>query len=263
MKKIIIFTSDSTRHKAFRIFISNQKKVDVLRTYSERKQKKNENNNPGLLNHFKKRNAYEKVFFNKIIKKFKDRSNNKFCNKGYVSTKRCLKEVLDLNPDLIVVYGSSILKGKILNIFKKKILNVHLGLSPYYRGSGTNVFPFVNNEPEFAGVTFMYINKEIDAGEVIHQFRSELDKDDNIHKIGNKMIIRMFSCYSKLIVGLDKIERKKQIKSKINHYYKRKDFDQNKLNILNKNFKKNFLKNYLIKKKFRDKKVKIIQQSWL
>ena len=78
----------------------------------------------------------------------------------------------------------------------------------------------------------MYINKEIDAGEVIHQFRSELDKDDNIHKIGNKMIIRMFSCYSKLIVGLDKIERKKQIKSKINHYYKRKDFDQNKLNIL-------------------------------
>ena len=159
MKKIIIFTSNSIRHKAFRIFISNQKKIKVLRTFSEKKQKKNNNKDLKLLNHFKKRNFYEKIYFNKIIKNLKDKSKNKFCSRGYVSTKKCLKEILSLGPDIIIVYGSSILKGEILKIFKKKILNVHLGLSPYYRGSGTNIFPFINNEPEFAGVTFMYIDK--------------------------------------------------------------------------------------------------------
>ena len=119
MKKIIIFTSNSIRHKAFRIFISNQKKIIVLRTFSEKKQKKNNNKDLKLLNHFKKRNFYEKIYFNKIIKNFKDKSKNIVCSRGYVSTKKCLKEILSLGPDIIVVYGSSMLKGEILKFSKE------------------------------------------------------------------------------------------------------------------------------------------------
>ena len=225
-----------------------------MRTFSEKKQKKNNNKDLKLLNHFKKRNFYEKIYFNKIIKNFKDKSKNIFCSRGYVSTKKCLKEILSLGPDIIVVYGSSILKGEILKIFKKKILNVHLGLSPYYRGSGTNIFPFINNEPEFAGVTFMYLDKGIDTGEIIHQFRSNVYQKDNIHQIGNRMIVDMFYRYSKLILGFDNIKTKKQIRAGINRYYKKKDFGQNEINILNNFFKSSFLKDYITKKKIETKK---------
>ena len=47
-------------------------------------------------------------------------------------------------------------KGKILKEFRSKIINAHLGLSPYYRGSGTNIFPFVNKEIEYVGVTYVF-----------------------------------------------------------------------------------------------------------
>ena len=40
------------------------------------------------------------------------------------------------------------------------MINVHLGLSPYYKGSATNFWPFVNNELQFLGVTFMVTDKE-------------------------------------------------------------------------------------------------------
>ena len=75
----------------------------------------------------------------------------------------------ELNPTQILVYGTSIIKGELVNYFTGKILNLHLGISPYYRGSGTNYFPFVNNEPEYAGCTFMYLDHGIDTGEIIHQ----------------------------------------------------------------------------------------------
>ena len=53
-------------------------------------------------------------------------------------------------------------------MFSRKFLNVHLGLSPYYRGSGTNVWPLINTEPDMVGAT-LCIDAGIDNGEIIHQ----------------------------------------------------------------------------------------------
>ena len=39
-----------------------------------------------------------------------------------------------------MVYGTTIIKGDLIRIFEKRIINLHLGLSPYYRGAGTNFF---------------------------------------------------------------------------------------------------------------------------
>jgi len=38
MIKIVILTSDQTRHNFFRISLSNQKQIKVLKTFSEKKQ---------------------------------------------------------------------------------------------------------------------------------------------------------------------------------------------------------------------------------
>ena len=61
-------------------------------------------------------------------------------------------------------------------------------MSPYYRGSGTNFWPFVNNELQFIGATFMHIDEGVDTGEIIHQIRANIFHDDNIHQIGNRLI---------------------------------------------------------------------------
>ena len=63
---------------------------------------------------------------------------------------------------------------KYLKVFSNKILNIHLGLSPFYRGQATNYWAFVNNEIQFIGATFHKIDGGIDTGPIIHQIRPKV-----------------------------------------------------------------------------------------
>lgn len=270
-KKIIILTSSDIRHQCFRFFLSNQKGIKVLKSFSEtgnpifkRKSEKNFNN----IHHLLKRHAFQRRqmemdIFGLYIKSTIDKSNNIDCENGFSSSIKFLKIAKKLKPDLIVVYGSSIIRGEILNIFKNKIINVHLGLSPYYRGSGTNYFPFVNNEPEYSGATFMYLDKTIDNGEIIHQIRSRIFTGDSFHQIGNRLISDMFGVYSQIILNFSKIKKKRMNLSKKGLFYKRKDFTLSSLLKLKKNFSDNIIEKYLNNKISRDKKVPLIFQKFI
>ena len=162
------------------------------------------------------------------------------------------------------MYGSSIIKGAILKEYKKKIINIHLGLSPYYTGSGTNFFPFVNNEPQFAGATFMFLDEGIDTGEIIHQIRARILKNDNIHKIGNRLIKDVCKNYSQIIINFNKIKKiKTKIIKKKHLYYRKRDFTNKSLEQMNYNFKTGMIKKYLNRKQIIDKKFPLIRQKWI
>jgi len=271
LKNIVIFTSSELRHRAFRYFISNHQNIKVLRTYSEEGSVLKKNLEVGknknyeiLLNHLKERDDCEKAFFLNYVNNKKDFSNSISCKNGFISSIDCLNEVKKLNPDLIVVYGSTIIKGDLLKLFRNKILNVHLGLSPYYRGSGTNYFPFVLNEPEYAGATFMYLDEGIDTGEIIHQIRPRIFEDDTFHMVGNRLIKDMFTIYGKLIEKFSKIKKVNIEFSKSKRLlFKNKDFTIETLVKLKENFKNKILKKYLKNKNVRDLNVPIIKQDWI
>ena len=250
------------RHLAFINYLQKIKEIKIVGAFAEKKFQKNTIKNPVLINHFKQRYNFEKIYFKKFIKK-KNWDFLNYCNKGFISSIYCLNLIKKLKPDLIIVYGSSILRGKLINYYKKRILNVHLGLSPYYRGSGTNIFPLINNEPEYIGATFMFLDKGIDTGQIIHQIRAKLNKKDTVHDIGNKLILRMFSIYKKLILNFDKIKFKKQKKVKISKFYKKKDFTKKNLCIMKENFKKDMIRKFLKKEKIIEKKIKLVEQSWI
>ncbi len=91
-------------------------------------------------------------------------------------------------PDIIVVFGTNIIKGELLTI-TPNILNLHLGMSPYYNGSSTNFWPMYNNEYEFVGVTIHYLDAGVDTGPIISQQRALICEGDTPHTIGNKNII--------------------------------------------------------------------------
>ena len=44
-------------------------------------------------------------------------------------------------PDVVLVFGTGLLKAPLIGAFPGRIINIHLGLSPYYRGAGTNFWP--------------------------------------------------------------------------------------------------------------------------
>ncbi|MGQ7843335.1 formyl transferase [Granulosicoccus sp. 3-233] len=75
--------------------------------------------------------------------------------------------ILDADrPDVIVVYGTAIIRE---NIFGKAgiiTLNMHTGLSPWYRGDSTLFWPVYFNEPEKLGVTVHQLVESVDGGAI-------------------------------------------------------------------------------------------------
>ena len=92
-------------------------------------------------------------------------------------------------PDVVLVFGTGLLKRPLLDRFPGRVLNIHLGLSPYYRGAGTNFWPLVNGEPEYCGATIHFLDDGVDTGPIIAHVRPEIRAGDGPHDIGNKTIV--------------------------------------------------------------------------
>jgi folate-dependent phosphoribosylglycinamide formyltransferase PurN len=92
------------------------------------------------------------------------------------------------NPDFIVVYGTGLIKAPMLKAFEGRMINIHLGLSPYYRGAGTNFWPLVKGEPECVGATIHVLVDRVDAGPVLVQVRPSASAADRAHELGTKAL---------------------------------------------------------------------------
>ena len=73
--------------------------------------------------------------------------------------------------DTVVVFGTNLIKPPLLNRWSGRMINLHLGLSPYYRGAGTNFYPLLNEEPEYVGATIHLIDAGIDSGSALARGR--------------------------------------------------------------------------------------------
>lgn len=83
-----------------------------------------------------------------------------------------------LAPDLIVVvaYGQ-FLKTEVLNLPPLGCINVHASLLPKYRGAAPIQWAIANGEIE-TGVTTMYVNERMDAGDIVDQRVEPIFPDD-------------------------------------------------------------------------------------
>ena len=181
--------------------------------------------------HFKERESSELDFFG---------SNTDFPEEclvhqvafGKINTQETLEILKHNDIDCILLFGSSIIKPILTDEFPNRVINLHLGLSPYYKGSGTNFFPIVNNEFECLGATIHLAIDKVDAGAILHQIRiDDFTESDTIHSIGNKIIKRAGELYP-MVVSLylsGKIELKPQ--QEVSHFkeYKVKDFTASSL----------------------------------
>ena len=91
--------------------------------------------------------------------------------------------------DVLVVYGTNLIRAPLLTTWSGRIINLHLGLSPYYRGTATNFYPLLNEEPQYVGATIHLIDAGIDSGPIFRHARPEIVIDDAPHTIGCKAIL--------------------------------------------------------------------------
>lgn len=141
-------------------------------------------------------------------------------NHKYVS-----EQIIAFKADIIVVFGTNILKDPILKACPK-ILNMHLGMSPYFNGTSTNFWPMYLGILEYIGVTIHYLDAGVDTGDIIGQIRAQIDRTDTPHTIGNKNILAGVSLMKQILPFIAKNDWKgvKQWASNKWPVYRMKDF---------------------------------------
>lgn len=94
-----------------------------------------------------------------------------------------------LNPDIIcvVAYGK-ILPKEILDIPKKGCINLHASLLPQYRGAAPIQWAILNGD-KITGVSTMYMNEEMDEGDIILSKKIEIGEYETTGELWNRLAI--------------------------------------------------------------------------
>ncbi len=251
---IVFLTGSELRHSFVRKAIALSRGVSVTRSYCEGTEKSvwrlvesaGACADDARARHLAARDQSEKDFFAAFVALAPDRSDPIFLPKGEINEPGHADDIGALRPDLLACYGSSLIRAPLLTRFEGRFLNVHLGLSPYYRGAGTNFWPLVRGEPEFVGATFMHIDAGIDTGKIIHQIRARIFPGDTPHQIGNRLITDMALVYADIIRNFAVLPEMPQLEvpSQV-RVYRQKDFTEESARELLRQFAEGLVERYL------------------
>lgn len=84
-----------------------------------------------------------------------------------------------LNSDLHIVFGASYIKGWLIDfLVEHKAVNIHMGLSPYYRGSSCNFWALYDGNPHYVGATIHMLSRGLDSGAMLYHALPALSDED-------------------------------------------------------------------------------------
>lgn len=264
-ERIVILTRDALRHDYVRLAFGLDDELEVLRTYCETSggdllEEARSRGEAVRVDHLQRRARSERDFFGHVVNLVPDRSNPVEIPAGSINDERYYDEITDLDPDLLVAYGCSIIEDPLLGAYEGRFLNLHLGLSPYYRGKGTNFWPLVNGEPEYVGGTFMHIDAGVDTGEIIHQLRARVHPDDGPHDIGNRLLADAGQVYPVLARRFEDLHHVDQPPgAEERYYYEHADYSQAATEQLYDNFDAGMVDTYLAEREGRVAAVPIVK----
>jgi folate-dependent phosphoribosylglycinamide formyltransferase PurN len=150
-----------------------------------------------------------------------------------------------LAPDVVLVFGTSLLSQSLIDAFAGNVINIHLGLSPYYRGAGTNFWPLVNREPEYCGATIHFLDAGVDSGPILAHVRPDIAAGDGPHDIGNKTIVAAVDALASVASAHVTLPLRGLSQEGGGRLYKRADFSADAVRRLYANFETGMIDEYL------------------
>ena len=166
----------------------------------------------GMLNkintiHFKKRLFAEKKYF-KIRRKTSTPIEIVNIKKNQINSLKIKKKIKKFKPICIIAYGCKMLDKEYNKLGIKYLLNIHGGLSPWYRGVITNFWPTYMLEPQFTGMTMHYISSKVDGGNILFQTNINLNKDDGVNDNSCKAVVDFCKIVPKKLLNVLKNKKK-------------------------------------------------------
>lgn len=169
--KVTVFTGNQPRHIAFVNKISNL--FDQIYCVQECTTAF-----PGMIPDFYNKSRVMQAYFSKVLAAEKKIfSSSHFVNSGVNVMPVKLGDINFISQDALgnalkadyfIVFGASYIKGWLGQFLQgKKAINLHMGLSPYYRGAACNFWALYDNRPEYVGGTIHYLNERLDDGDIL------------------------------------------------------------------------------------------------
>lgn len=227
MTSAIILTSNSMRHKYFASAMASE--FDIKGIISEPKNdyfEKQLSESDIVKEHFANLLKYEKKYLNGDAK-FPSAPILEI-DKKLINDLAVIEWTKKKTPDAILLFGTGILSDEWLDKFESRIINLHLGHSPRYRGSATLFWPFFNEEIDFVGATIHLANKKIDAGNILKIVKPKIEPTDNYYDINFKTIKKSIDEFGPITLDFlsGKINAIPQNEKEQLYLYKKSDFSE-------------------------------------
>ncbi|MFC1670699.1 formyl transferase [Spirochaetota bacterium] len=120
-------------------------------------------------------NSFKKIFITPVAEQCKIID----IRRSKINSQYGIELISSLSPDLIIVSGAPILSKKLFSLPGVKVINVHFGIAPFYRGNDTVFWPLYYRDYNKIGVTIHYINDGIDRGPIIARAYPEIEPGDS------------------------------------------------------------------------------------
>ena len=262
--KAIVLTSTHRRH----VYVANTLAAgcDVVGVWQEEKSFKperyaqNADDEAVIQQHFAERDSSEAEYFAADARlRLAHGALHRTVTPGACSDPSEVATMTKTGADVALVFGTGILREPFLSAFDGRIINIHLGLSPYYRGAGTNFWPLVNREPEYVGATIHYLDAGIDTGPILAHARPDIERGDGPHDIGNKTIVAAVDAMLRAADAHVAGTTQAVPQWRGGRLYQRKDFSADAVRTLRRHFASGMIDEYLASRAARDAALQLIE----
>ena len=121
--RIVIVTGNEPRHQYFRVMVASDPRIEVLASYCEVLEKETTKHPDSKMEaslleqmHLEARTKSELEFFGEAVKSLVDESNPKKIQRGRINDETIVGEIEKFDADLLVCYGSSLIKSSLLKM---------------------------------------------------------------------------------------------------------------------------------------------------
>jgi methionyl-tRNA formyltransferase len=119
-----------------------------------------------------------------------------------INSKEGIRVVSSLQPDVILVFGTGVVKQTVLSLARNLALNLHAGISPYYRGADCAFWPLYHNELNMLGATVHECTMQLDGGRIFATGCARLEPDDDLYSVFARCLRVGADLYVKVVKDL-------------------------------------------------------------
>ena len=233
--KVTLFTSNKNRHNYLINLLSNicdeLYVIQECQTIFTGKVPGHYPASDNFKKYFEKvNNAQSKIFGNCYVNQ--SSKNIKVLPIALGDLNQCSFSLLShfLKSDIYIVFGSSYIKGELVDfLIKQKTLNIHMGVSPFYRGTDCNFWALYDDNPQLVGSTIHMLSKGLDNGPILYHAMSNAKLDPFDYAMST--VMSAFHSIAERIKDKSIFDIKPiiQDKSKEIRYSKKTDFNEEKI----------------------------------